>query len=1084
MNKRLLKYILTVLLIFGAEVTFAQQTQVVTGRVTEIINNRREPLIGVNVNLVNSQNRSVGGTVTDIDGQYILRIPSNENDITIVYTFIGMKPVRIAFTGQDALDITMEDASKTLDEIVVVGQRLERNNMGIGREEMVSSTQKIQMDDIVSNSPVVSVEDALQGRLGGVDIIMGGGDPGARSSIRIRGTNSLNSSSEPLIVVDGVPYSTTIDDNFDFSTANDEDLGALLNIAPTDIESVEVLKDASATAIWGTKGGNGVLVINTKKGSMGKTRFSFSSKLTTNYEPNPIPMLDGNEYTALMQEAIWNSANYIGLKTGNPYLKLLYDTPEIGYNPNWYLFDEYNQNTDWLKEVRRDAVTWDNNFSMSGGGEKANYRLSLGYLSDEGVTIGTNLDRLNSTLRIDYNFSRKLKFGSDFAYTQSNKDDNFASNVRSEAFSKMPNKSPYWIDENGNRTSQYFSHQTRDFEGEYRPTRNYNPVAMVHESYNNTTSKEGKITFRMDYNILSNLTYNGYASINLRTTRNTKFLPQVATGVVWTSQYANQSTDAMSDRTAIQTQNKLMFVKKWNDMHDIIATGVFRTSQSQSSSYTSTTSGNASSGLADPIIGSTVESMNSGESESRNISSVFLVNYTLLRRYVLQTSLTMEANSSMGKDNRMGVFPTVGVSWNIDNEPFIEEYKDWLEIAKLRFSVGQSGNSPSGSSYYGAYTALGEYMNYSGIHPIRMQLDNLKWETSTEYNFGADLSLFKGKLKFTFDYYKKNVRDLLQRNVSIPSSTGYATISYFNSGEMINKGWEFRTDGVLFENKDWNVSSYLNFSRNLNEITKLPENLSQDNYTFGNGRYAIQIEEGRPFGSFYGYRYNGVYQNIEATYARNSEDEIMNDVNGDPIVMKNGTRTVFPGDAIYDDINHDGVINEYDIVYIGNYMPIITGGAGLSVRYKQISMNAFFHGRFGHKIINRTRINNESMYSVANQSQAVLRRWRNEGDDTDIPRALYNEGFNYLGSDRFVEDASYVRLKSISVNYNFPRELSNKLGFSNMSAFVTGYNLFTWTGYTGQDPEVSIPGSANRLAEDNANTPISRRISFGINLNF
>ena len=198
MNKRLIKYILTVLLIFGAEVTFAQQSQVVTGRVSEMVNNRREPLIGVNVNLVNRQNRSIGGTVTDMDGQYILRIPSNENNITIVYTFIGMKPVRINYTGQEAIDITMEDATETLEEVVILGQRIERNNMGIGREEMVSSTQKIQMDDIVSSSPVVSVEDALQGRLGGVDIIMGGGDPGARSSIRIRGTNSLNSSSEPL----------------------------------------------------------------------------------------------------------------------------------------------------------------------------------------------------------------------------------------------------------------------------------------------------------------------------------------------------------------------------------------------------------------------------------------------------------------------------------------------------------------------------------------------------------------------------------------------------------------------------------------------------------------------------------------------------------------------------------------------------------------------------------------------------------------------------------------------------------------------------------------------------------------------
>ncbi|WP_294066336.1 SusC/RagA family TonB-linked outer membrane protein [Proteiniphilum sp. UBA1028] len=1077
--------IIIILLLLAKDVL--SQEQIVTGQVTEMINRKAEPMIGVNVNIMNAQNRSIGGVATDIEGYYRLRIPRGEGDITLVFSFIGMETQRIKYTGQKTLDVRMKSSEELLDEVVVSAQMVERNDMGISRKEMVSATQKIEMEDIVSQTPVVSVEEALQGRLGGVDIVMGGGDPGARSSIRIRGTNTLNASSDPLIVIDGIPYSTDISEDFDFSTANNEDLGALINIAPTDIESIEVLKDVAATAIWGTQGANGVLLITTKKGSSGKTNFSFSSKLTSRIEPKTIPMLNSSEYTALMQEAIWNSANYIGMSSpSNIYLRLLYDTPEIGFEPDWAYFNEFNQETDWLGEIRRNGLIWDNSFSMGGGGDRATYRLSMGYLTDKGTTIGTGLERLNTSLDINYQFSNKLKFGANVTYSQTDRDNHWASTVRTEAFRKMPNKSPYWIDKiTGERTSQYFSYQTADFEGEFKGSSNYNPVAMANESFNKSLQGESKLTFRMDYKVAPGLNYSGWASINMRTLKNRKFLPQVVTGVVWTDKYANQSTDGSSDQMDLQTENKLIFIKNWERKHNLVATGVFRTSQSQKSSYTSTTSGNASSGLSDPIVGSTVEGIGSGDTEVRKISGIGLLNYTLMDRYVAQFTLTMEGNSAMGRSNRFGYFPTLGLSWNMQNEPFLANSKEWLDESKIRLSLGQSGRSPGGSSLYlGAFGSLGEYMDMSAVHPIRIQLDKLKWETSTEYNAGMDIGLFTNKLRFTFDYYQKHVSDLLQTDVDIPSSSGYASLKYFNSGELSNIGWEFRTDAVLYEKDDLRVSAYLNLNRNINKIIEIPSNMKQENYSFNNGNYATRVEEGLPLGSFFGYRYGGVYQNHESTYARDREGNIMNDVEGNPIIMKNGTATVYPGDAIYEDINHDGVINEYDIVYLGNFMPVVTAGSGISIRYKQLTLNAFFHGRLGQKIINATRIANESMYNKNNQSKAVLRRWRNEGDDTDIPRALYNEGYNFLGSDRFVEDASFVRLKTLSLTYSVPRKFSRGLGFNNMNFFVTGYDLITWTKYTGQDPEVSIPSKANRIAQDNANTPASIRLSCGVNLNF
>lgn len=515
------------LLLCCVEEVLAQAQKIMSGTVTELIGKTAEPLVGVNVNIVNAQNRSLGGAITNLNGQYNVKIPEGESNLTIVFSYIGMKTQRVKYTGQVNLNVRMESESKTVDEVVVSAKRIERNDLGITNKEMISATQKVNMDDLVAAAPIVSVEEALQGQLGGVDIVLGG-DLGTRSAIRIRGTGTLNASADPLIVIDGVPYPTDISDDFDFSTANEEDLGALLNISPNDIATVEVLKDASATAIWGTQGANGVLVITTKKGTVGKTRFSFSSKWTLKTEPKNIPMLNGDEYTALMQEGIWNSAKYTGLNNAsNHYLDLLFNTPVIGYTPGFEYFNEYNQDINWLDYVRQTALTSDNNFSMSGGGEKATYRFSLGYMSDDGTTIGTSLKRLNTSLNVSYQFSNKLKFGANFSYSQSDQDANWAKNVRSEALSKMPNKSPYTIDRRtGLMTGDYFVYHDPDFEGSFKGTvnkdsENFNPVAMVNEAMNNTMQREAKITFNADYTILPGFTYKGWASMGMKTKRTT-----------------------------------------------------------------------------------------------------------------------------------------------------------------------------------------------------------------------------------------------------------------------------------------------------------------------------------------------------------------------------------------------------------------------------------------------------------------------------------------------------------------------------------------------------------------------------------
>ncbi len=1084
---KLFKYIL-IAIVFAATTGEAfGQAKVLSGKITEMFGATAEPMVGVNVSIVNSQNRSIGGTITNMEGIYNIRIP-NESNLTIVYSYIGMKTQRIKYNGQTKLDVTMKDDTQTINEVVVQGKRIERNELGISSREQSSATQKISMDDLVAVAPVTSIEDALQGQLGGVDIVLGGGDPGAKASIQIRGASTLNANAEPLIVIDGVPYPAEIEDNTDFSTINNDDLGALLNISPQDIESIEVLKDAAATAVWGTKGANGVLMIKTKQGKQGKTSFTFSSKFSAKFEPESIPMLDGNQYSALISEGLWNSANHVGLANSASYLQMLYNSPEIGYQPTWTYFDEYNQNTDWLGEVRRNTQSVDNNFSMRGGGDKATYRFSLGYLDEGGTTIGTGFNRLNSSLNIDYKFSNRLKVIAQFSYTQSKRNNNYF-NVRSEAFRKAPNKSPYYInDKTKEYTKQYFNHSENselDPAFNYKKESFYNPIAMANESVDRTIQRESKMNFRIEYDILSGLTYRGYVNMDIRNTKGRMFLPQVATGVPWTDSYSNRSADTSSDQLTISTENQLLYRKNWDNKHAIIANALFRTNEATKSSYGSETSGNSSSGLADPTVGSSVQKVSSGDSKERSINGVLALNYTLLNRYIVNGTLGLESNSAMGKSERLGLFPTVGLAWHLADESFMKHTHDWLEEFKLRFSLGQSGRAASGTSIYlGSYASGDNYMDMSAVTPSTMQLNKLKWETTTEYNTGLDASFLKGNLRFTIDVYQKYTKDMLQPKIKAPTTIGYGNdykLSYINSGKMTNKGWEFRTDIVPISRKDFRVGLYFNISKNVNKITEMPDNYTEENYSFGNGNYAFRYEEGRPLGSFFGYRYKGVYQNKEATYARDANNEIMSDIAGNAIVMRNGTSTVAPGDAIYEDINHDGVINQYDIVYLGNSQPRFTGGCGFNISYKQIKLAANFYGRYGQKVINSTRLNNESMYNINNQSTAVLRRWRNEGDQTDIPRALYGEGFNTLGSDRFVEDASYLRLKSLSLTYRLPRKICNAWGINNVDIYITGYNLFTWTKYTGQDPEVK---TTNKFATDNAITPSSKQFTCGFNLSF
>lgn len=1093
MNK--IRYYIVLLLVGCAQWVAAQGY--ISGTVSEMIGGVKEGCVGANVAIVNSQNRVLTGATTDLMGNYTLNLPDEKDELTVVFSYIGMKSQRFKYTGQTKIDVLMEADAQTLVEVEIEAKKIERNDLGISQKEMAFATQKVEMSEIVQNSPVSSLEEALQGRLSGVDIIASG-DPGAKSSIRIRGTATLNSNADPLIVVNGIPYSTDIDESFDFNTANTEDFADMLSLNPNDIESIEVLKDAASTAVYGTAGANGVLLVTTKKGTQGKTRFSFSSKNSYKVEPPSMPMLDGDEYVAFIQDAIWNTANARGLNSSADLLKLLFDTPDIGYMTDWRYFDEYNQDVDWLDYVKKDAFITDNSFSMSGGGDRATYRFSLSYLDEGGTSIGTGMDRLSANLRIGYNFSDKLRIDTEYSYADTDKDANFTTNTRAEALRKMPNKSPYYIDDaTGEMTDIYFLRQNaEDFQGAFSGKtdgggfKNFHPIIMANESYRNTNTREQKMNFRLYYDLSPALTYSAYVSMKYKTSNTKAFLPQAATDVTINNTFANLSADDNTNNLSLQTENKLMFRKRWNeDMHSVVATGIWRTSQSTSSKYASMIYGAASAGMSDPSAGGAVTSIGSSESEVRSLSGIGSFAYTLLNRYSLNATFNYEGKSSLGNDNRWGFFPSVGVAWNMQDEPFMENIRDVWSQFKVRASYGESGNAPSGTApYMGSYTAIGQYGTGSAIVPQSMQLNKLKWETSCEYNIGVDFGFFKDKLTGTIDYYYKKTKDLLHKDYTIPLAVGFSSgkMNYYNSGEMTNRGLEFRMDYHAIDTKDWDLTFNFNISNNVNTIDKLPENMTSMVYTAKNGEYAQKLVMGTSVGSFFGYRYLGVYQNTEDTYARGEDGSIMRDLYGNPIVMKNidNKGTCYPGDAKYEDVNYDGIIDKNDIVYLGNYNPTLSGGGGFNLKYKNLGMTVFMHYRLGQKVINQARMDAESMYGSDNQSKAVLRRWRNEGDATDIPRALWGYGYNYLGSDRFVEDCSYLRLKTLSFNYVCPKSWCKQLHVNTISLYLTGYDLFTFSNYTGQDPEVSLPSKITDLAVDKAQTPRSKRYAFGITVNF
>lgn len=1087
----------------------AAQTSI-TGKVTDATTG--EEIIGASVQEIDKTGRVISATVTNIDGDFSLDVQNKTNKLQVSY--IGYVTQKQNIGNTTTFNIKIIDQSKEVQEVVVTGRRISNaaDGFNISQRELSMAVGKLSMKDLEGTS-VASADDALQGRISGLDIV-GSGVPGQGGQMRIRGTSTITGNAQPLVVVNGVPFSGDIDSGFDFSAATDQQYADLLNVNVDDIEEITVLKDAASTAMWGSKGANGVLLITTKRGARGRTMISYSYKLSGQTQPKGMDMLSGEDYTMLMKQEFFNR----DLGSKESYSD--YNFNELNYNYTGFAqAHNYDKNTDWVKEVTQQGWTHDHYLTIGGGGERANFRLSAGYYDRTGTNLKQEYERYSSRAQFDYNVSQRIRVSSEVQFTYSDNNQNYQS-LLDIAYKKMPNMSVYEYDSEGNNTGRYFNitpgQGIGDASGKFDSNQRnlMNPVALGNLAKNETKGYRVLPKIQLLYDIFDPekiyLRYVGWVSIDMNHENTQKYLPS---DVVYNASEnygsANQATHQISDKRTVATENSLTWQSRFKhpDVHNLQVQLKMQTYQSTSSTQVIASQGLPSSEINSATATGRISNTYNANYEDKGVSWMGRVHYVFHDRYIFDANVRVDGSTQFGSANRYGTFPGLAAKWIISDEPLFKKALGDKVITLLAFrpSWGIAGRQPGKNylQYSLLSTANYGYMDYSAVYPTRIRLDGLKWEKVTSMNWGADLELWGGKVTVNADLYHKRTNDLLFSNLSIPSTSGFSTLSYKNVGTLDNNGWEVTVNfNKIINVKKFSMDFNFNLASNKNKIVSLDENVL-NNYNnvenFGNGYYATRMQEGNSFGSIYGFRYKGVYSygfdNLDKALAEGKTCPVARDASGN--IMYNYDGTVKPvyyyynstkyqfrgGDAIYEDQNHDGSIDQYDVVYLGDCNPKLSGGWGLTLRYDAFSINFFCNFRWGNKIINMARMNAENMYGAYNQCSTVNWRWRKEGDVTDVPRAVYQQGYNWLGSDRYVEDGSFIRMKYITLRYSFPTQWTKKFGVSRLSAYFTMNNVFCLTKYSGADPEIGT-GGITGLAIDKSTTPRSRDWTLGLSVNF
>lgn len=966
--KKLLLIFLVCFLSVGASFT---QTLQVSGVVTSVMEDDM-PLPGVTVRVKNTTQ----GTITDFDGRYSIEV--NPTD-TLVFSYVGMLSETIPVEGRTTVDMSMMMDVARLGEVVVVGY-------GTESSRLISGSLGVVGEKDIRDVPMRTVDGVLQGRSAGVQISQNSGTPGAATSVRIRGNSSVSAGNEPLYVVDGIPITTG---NFGQVGFSGQGINALSDINPNDIESITVLKDASAAAIYGARATNGVILITTKRGRSQKTQFNFNATYGFQSIENKLDMLNAEQWHELKGT-----------------------TPEDPDNIH---------DTDWLDEVLSVAPMANYELSASGGSENTQFFVSASYYDQQGVLIGTSYERLNSRLNVDHKVNENMNIGISFGAS-------YALNNRVEGDQSL--NAPL-----ANAIANPAIYPVYNPDGTYNEDMPFaNPVAIGKEAINEAHSYRTIGNAFADYRFLNHFTFSTKWGFDYLSLREHSYDP------ITTRQGARSGgigIAAQNNVLNIVSNNTLRYSNSFNNIHNLemLAGYSFEIFQRRNLFSRGVDFPNEYFQYlseAGTISDATANALN------RGINSYFgQMRYNYDYRYIFTATARYDGSSKFGDNNRYGFFPAASAAWRVSQEDFFKALNTPVNELRIRSSFGVTGNDGIPDfAYLSLFGGGSNYLGQSGIYPMGLPNPDLKWETTYQYNAGIDIGLFDDRLEISVDYYNNQTKDLLFSRPIAPSS-GYTSITS-NIGELENKGIELSINTVNIETSDFSWSTAFNFSRNRNKILSLYDDQPLDNI----GRGSNSVRVGEPLGIFYGYKSYGV----------------------DPST----------GDIVFSQERQK----------IGDPNPDFTGGLTNNFSYRNFDLSVFLQFSYGNDIFNGTRIYIESMKDADNQTTAVLDRWRQVGDQTHIPRATENDpNTNNRISSRFIEDGSYLRVKNVSLSYNFGRSLLERTGMRSARVFVTAQNLLTFTNYSGMDPEVNYAGDANLvLGTDFFTHPQARTISFGINL--
>jgi TonB-linked SusC/RagA family outer membrane protein len=981
------------------------------------------------------------GTATIDDGSFTLS--ASENDV-VMFSFVGFESVEITLGTRTELEITLKPDATTLDETVVIGYG------SLKKSSLTAAVTSVKSEDLVKTS-ITSVDQGLQGRAAGVVVMNTSGQPGAATSIRIRGTSSVMGTNEPLYVVDGVPI---VGGGASAGSFNSPGLNPMASINPNDVESIEILKDASATAIYGARGANGVILITTKRGSKGKVKTSFDAYFGVQQISKKMDMLNAIQLAELGNEASDNAG--------------------VDRNPVFASINNLRKHsTNWQDEIFRIAPIQNYEIGFSGGGEKSTYFLSGGFFSQDGIIIGSDYKKGNIRFNVDQEITSRIKVGttSNFTYSHSNSvvtnyEGAFASSIASWALEMNPglpvkNADGTYVYEN-NIAKPAVGNPVQDAEENEQVTKSARFIGNVYGELKIFDELSFKTSFGIDY---YNVKEQGFIQNYVKRGESNNGFASIGNGNGYTWVW----------------ENTLSYNKVFNKKHTVNAVAGITSQKFEGESLVVAVADFEDGRLGFHAIqqGAKKQMTNTAYSGWQMLSYLARVNYDYNGKYIATVTARVDGSSKFGSKYKYGFFPSASAAWNIAREDFMQSLNN-LSNLKLRASYGIVGNE--GIAPYSSQGLLqpteayiGDTEIIKGQGPYTIDNKDLKWETTAQFNLGLDAGIFNNRYSLTFDYYIKKTSDLLLL-VVVPAHTGYDA-AMRNVGSLENKGFEITLNTVPIANNKFVWESNLAFGYNRNKVTDLAgATESLRGTTIIGVSDWTEVKEGKPIGAFYGYQTNGIVQLGE-------------DLSSIPY-FADGVGITY-GDRKY--VNHDdsdNILDSKDKIELGNANPDFTYGWNNTFSYDfgskggGLSLNIYLQGVYGNEIANFNLFSLESFDGTKNNSTVALNRWTKDNPSNKYPRANAKTYPNRFSSHQ-VEDGSYLRIKDITLAYDLPSAWLDKVSFSKIQFYISAKNLYTFTDYSGFDPEVSRFGTNNlSMGADYGSYPMPRLFMIGLRANF